>query len=1030
MAERRAYAILALVCLGVAVWFGAGATALAASAEPEMPREVRALQRRLVDAKCYAGPVDGKTSDALSKAIAACPDQRPALHIETGMHVSFLKRMAVDAACRFAVTGSTDKTVRLWSLPEGRLLRTLRVPIGPGNAGAIYAVAISRDGKWIAAGGFDLGYERGRDNALYVFEAATGAMAARIGGFKTVINHILFSRDGRWLAAVAKAPLGARMVDTTTWTVVAADDTYQGDSYGADFGADGQLYTVAFDHKLRRYGPGPAFEKRGETELRGGRVPFWVAIDPNGATLAVDYYDRARIELYETAALRLRGTADTRRIGRAIGHAGWRTDGATFAAGGYDAGRDQRNLVSVFDRDGRRVGTPWPVDTQTITDVRGCGGGFAVATGGPSFGLFDAAGASIVFRRSVTADMREKVGGAFTISADARRVRFGLGVGGETPVLFDLAGATLTDAGASSGLHPASTAGVPIAGWHNNFHPTFAGRAIALDQPDSEMARALAVRPDRAQAVLASDHWLRAFDPRGGVAWKVSISQNAWGLDYSADGRILVAALGDGTIRWYRAADGGELLALFVNKQTRAWVAWTPSGYYSAAPGGEDMIGWHVNRGLDQAADFFPASRFRDKFARPDIVERVLATLGEGEAVKAADAARHVKPSDIGVAESLPPVVSIVSPTDGESASGDVGVTFTVRSPSGLPVDSIEALVDGRPVPGVRGLKRLDALKALQACLAEARDAEAAAKGCRGNLVVALPPGAREIGLFARSGTRASEVAKVRLAQPASAGVEGGVKPNLYALVIGISSYGNKDYALAYAAKDAQDFAASLRNQKGGFYGDVEVKLLADREASAKAINDGLDWLGKHVTRADVGLVYLAGHGLLGDRDRFYFLAADSDVDRLRATALSRDDIADALNGLAGKALLFLDTCHAGAIAKGQPTETRPAGLDINTIVNAFSTSETGVVVFAASTGRQLSEESDAWHNGAFTKALVEGLGAPGGKPLATVRDGRITTSGLDAYVTDRVRLLTKGAQSPVMIRPPTVPDFAIAAAR
>jgi hypothetical protein len=29
------------------------------------------------------------------------------------------------------------------------------------------------------------------------------------------------------------------------------------------------------------------------------------------------------------------------------------------------------------------------------------------------------------------------------------------------------------------------------------------------------------------------------------------------------------------------------------------------------------MIGWHLNRGLDQAADFFPASRFRDRFSCP-----------------------------------------------------------------------------------------------------------------------------------------------------------------------------------------------------------------------------------------------------------------------------------------------------------------------------------------------------------------------------------------------------------------------------
>jgi hypothetical protein len=106
-------------------------------------------------------------------------------------------------------------------------------------------------------------------------------------------------------------------------------------------------------------------------------------------------------------------------------------------------------------------------------------------------------------------------------------------------------------------------------------------------------------------------------------------------------------------------------------------------------------------------------------------------------------------------------------------------------------------------------------------------------------------------------------------------------------------------------------------------------------------------------------------------------------------------------------------------------------GLDINAVVNEFTRTERGVVVFAASTGRQLSQEDSAWGNGAFTKAVVEGLGQAGKKAQADFRgDGKITTSALDYYVSERVKALTGGTQSPVMIRPPTVPDFPIAFSR
>ena len=66
-------------------------------------------------------------------------------------------------------------------------------------------------------------------------------------------------------------------------------------------------------------------------------------------------------------------------------------------------------------------------------------------------------------------------------------------------------------------------------------------------------------------------------------------------MNASRDGRIVVAAHGDGTIRWYRADDGRELLALQVllNKSEPSksdWVLWTPEGFYEATPGAQDVL--------------------------------------------------------------------------------------------------------------------------------------------------------------------------------------------------------------------------------------------------------------------------------------------------------------------------------------------------------------------------------------------------------------------------------------------------------
>jgi uncharacterized caspase-like protein len=83
---------------------------------------------------------------------------------------------------------------------------------------------------------------------------------------------------------------------------------------------------------------------------------------------------------------------------------------------------------------------------------------------------------------------------------------------------------------------------------------------------------------------------------------------------------------------------------------------------------------------------------------------------------------------------------------------------------------------------------------------------------------------------------------------------------------------------------------------------------------------------------------------------------------------VSQDELRKSLQGLQGKVLWFLDTCHAGSAGKRSP-------VDINVLVNTVTASENGgIVVFASSTGRQVSFESADFGNGAFTKAVVEGI--------------------------------------------------------
>jgi uncharacterized caspase-like protein len=288
-------------------------------------------------------------------------------------------------------------------------------------------------------------------------------------------------------------------------------------------------------------------------------------------------------------------------------------------------------------------------------------------------------------------------------------------------------------------------------------------------------------------------------------------------------------------------------------------------------------------------------------------------------------------------------------------------------------------------------------------------------------LVTGLPHQAIEVALIAWSGEQASEPARLKL-HWAGPRLEDLLKPKLYALVIGVSDYMAANLKLDYAAKDAVDFSAALQAQEGGMYSKVEVKRLVDREVTREAIGDGLDWLEQQVTHRDIGIIFVAGHGVKDDQQTYWFLPVDATQLRLKAKAVPQDDLRRTLRNLAGKAILFLDTCHAGQVMR----EARRGSADIDALINDFTVAENGVVVFASSTGNQDSIELHEAKNGAFTKALVEGIG----DGRASFGTGRITPSLLDAFVSDRVKQLTGGKQHPTMAKPETIPDFPFAVVR
>lgn len=971
--------------------------------------------------------------------VAAQVPTEPILRIEAGAHLSLVTRVSSDSQGRWIVSASEDKTARLWDAATGRLLTVFRPPVGPEGVGALYAAALSPDGRQVALGG-NAGFD-GRTHSLYLFDRASGRLPAKstLAGLEAPLTQVAWSKDSQ-LLAVGLRQSGLRVFQRNL-AFVGSDPEYNEAIYGADFAADGRLATCSLDGSVRMYRLDRKGLQRTARKQMPGK-PYSLAFSPDGSLLAVGYQDAGRIDVLDAATLTARYSTPATGEGN-LGRVAWSSDGRILYGAGTARARD-RFTVFAFAEGGRGAGREISGFSNIITSLAPWRDGLLIGSAEPSWASFDGAGSRRLYARQQTADYRD-ADEKFMLSQDAGQVAFPLNPGGNV-VLFDLAKGDIRPYAPEAKLEPPRLPGWMGSGpsnWKNSPSPKLGSRAI--DLRPGELSRSLALSADKQRFVIGTEWYLRAFAAEGNPLWEQRTPAAVWAANISGDGRWVVAGLGDGTIRWYRMADGREQLALFVHVDGKRWIVWSPSGYYDTSLEGEDLVGWHVNRGPNIAADFFSVGRFRDRFYRPEIIQSILRTADEGEAVRAAasalaalgvgasetaappqhaattaksppaptssvappvTAAMAPRPSGSGgVANVLPPVIDLQTDSEIETSANTIPVRFVLRSPSDAPVSEVKVRVNDKLV------RSLDN-RALRSTRGEAHEVQ-----------VAVPPVDSQIRLFAANKNGKSEpvVISVRRSS-APVKVQEARFETLYLLIIGVSKY-PEEWKLDLAEKDARDFNYHMVRQAGKLYGTAVPRLLINEQASRENVLEGLRWLRESVGEKDAGVVFMAGHG---DRvgPAYYFIPGDPGVLPARAdfkTAQEFDnwkqqnaprrwvpgeEISRTLLGLKGRAAFFIDTCHSGINARpGQSTNP-----DLTKALNEIN-EERGVIVFASSTGKELSQEDPAWGNGAFTKAIIEGL--RGGADFR--KDGLIRPSTLQSYVTDRVIELTKREQRPVI---------------
>jgi len=974
-----------------------------------------------------------------SVALAADAPEKPILVLDSGGHTAMVSKVLFTPDGRELITVSHDKTIRTWDVASGAPLRVLRPPIGSMGGGQLIAAALTPDGRTLAAGGS--GWRRG-EVPIYLIDLATSRILRVLKGHTNSIISLAVSPDGARLASgsldrtsriwngasgrceqvleghedavygVAFAPDGRRLATASPdktgriWSV--ADGRCEAVLRGHEkevqciaWRPDGQVVaTGGIDGSIRQWSPDGA-AVRGFEHLGGGilsltfsadsqtllftrmnppytcslldlttgeqRVRFGLhtnsvqdgALSPDGTLAATTGGDD-----HDTFIWRLTDAASVHCLaghGRRVWAVGWNPDGKSLAWG--NSGKN----VSHNDRG--------PLErTFRLADLELSGG---VSPSDAEFGL----GEDLEVRRRALIEEQLK--------------------GGDGVVVHDAAANDIRQAAPTLGTLKLEIAGTALVVKEGVDTVT----TIKMAGPRERILSYTLLPGDR--VAVGADFGLYLFDSRFGKRLRKFLGHSGavWALAPSPDGRYLLSGSGDQTLRiWDLAGIEAEiaspLLSIFVAGDD--WVAWSPAGYYAASPGGEQLMGWHVNNGPDAMASYYPASQFRKTLYRPDVIKRLLRAGSLTKALAEADAASGKSTRETEVAHILPPKVAITSPTVAklELNGNSLEVKAVASSVGNHPVTTLRLLLDGRPAP--EGLK----------IFSEPKLGEVTA-----SWTVEVPPGSHRLTVQASNAVSKAvsdpvEVVTAKNGNPAA------TPGSLYVLAIGINDYPDKKLKLDCAAPDAQAIRQAFLTNSSKLFRGVEVKLLLNGQATRANILDGLQWLTRSVKTGDVAMVFYAGHGDSKIEGELYLIPADADIRNLKNTGILADSIRRALGELPSTAMLIIDACYAGSIdAKKRKKRGLPEQADAFLRELMY---DSGVVVMCGASKEQEAAEEDG--KGFFTQAIVEGLA---GKADMN-KDGVVKFNELDTYVTERVLELSGGEQEPTCSRTSLVRSFAL----